>query len=130
MMIKSTKSPEDAWDFIKWWVSADAQKRFAMEMETVLGQSAKQPVANLEAFKGLSWSSRDLTGIMDQWEHTVGIPQVPGGYMTQRNVEFAFARVYNAGETPSETLLDYILPINKELSRKRREFGLAVGEAQ
>ena len=55
---------------------------------------------------------------------TVGVPEVPGGYYTGRNLENAFRYVVNNNENPRQTLTDYILSINNEINRKRDEFGL------
>lgn len=124
MMMSKTQNKELAWDFMKWWTSADTQKRFAVEMESVIGPAAKQPIANMEAFEGLAWSSTEFRNIMKQWESVVGIPEVPGGYYSQRYVDFAFNKVYNDALNPTDTMLDYIKTINNELLRKQKEFGI------
>lgn len=124
MIMKSTKNEKEAWEFAKWWTSADVQSRYALEMESILGPSAKHPSANMESFKNMSWSANDYKNIMQQWENVIGFPEVPGGYMTARNLEFAFTKVFNTKYNPTETLLDYISEIDNELSRKRLEFGI------
>ncbi len=124
MMMEAAQDKEASWDFMKWWTSADTQSRYALEMESILGPSAKHPSANMESFQKMSWSATDYAHIMEQWESVKGIPEVPGGYFTSRNVEFAFVRVYNKRDNPTEVLLDYIPKINHELNRKRKEFGI------
>ena len=54
--------------------------------------------------------------------------EMPGGYILARNVKFAFMKVYNEKTVASETMLDYIDAINKELTRKRLEFDLEVSD--
>ena len=39
-------------------------------------------------------------------------------------VKFAFLNAYNLGMDPAEAMLDEVLDINKEISRKREDFGL------
>ena len=124
MMMSQTKVPEIAWEFMKWWTDEPAMKKFALEMEAVLGPSAKQPVANQKAFQGLSWSKNELDGILAQWDKSVGTPQVPGGYLLERQMNFAFTRIVNEFADPAEVLQDYTPPVNKELERKRKELGL------
>ena len=129
MMMNQTKEPEIAWSFMKWWTDEPVMKQYALGMETVLGPSAKQPVANIQAFKGLSWSVNELDAIVSQWESAQGTPQVPGGYITERQLNFAFTRCAGFNENAADVMLDYIRPINKELARKRKEFGLDRGTA-
>ena len=62
---------------------------------------------------------------MEQWNETVGVPEVAGGYYTGRNLENAFREVVNNNYNPRQILSDYILTINSEIDRKREEFGLA-----
>jgi hypothetical protein len=63
-------------------------------------------------------------------QHLKGIPEFPGSYIITRYVQFAFMNVYNSsgsatGNSAVESLLDYVIIINKELNRKRKEFDLA-----
>jgi len=53
----------------------------------------------------------------------VGIPEYPGGYIIARYVDFAFLATYNDNKDAVESMLLYITDINKEISRKRNEFG-------
>ena len=61
-----------------------------------------------------------------------GIPQVPGGYFTWRNVNNAFYRVVISEDKqkmqPREALTDYVRYINDEITFKRAEFGLPTAE--
>ena len=53
-----------------------------------------------------------------------GIPQVPGSYFVSRHLNNAFRKVVYNSTDVRETLNEYTEIINKELSNKRREFGL------
>ena len=124
VILSDTDQPDAAWKFLKWWTSAEVQAAYCNEMETVINASAKQPTANLEALKQLPWASGDLESLLQEWEFLKGTPEVPGGYYVGRTYTFAFNRVVNDKEDPSDTLQKYIESINSELSRKRREFGI------
>lgn len=56
--------------------------------------------------------------------------QVAGGYYTERHITNAIRKVMNNNEDPRETILDYVITINKELSNKREEFGLKTLEQE
>ncbi len=124
VLLQDSDNPEAAWEFMKWWGSTEVQAAYCNEMETVINASAKQPTANLEALKKLPWADGDLETLVSAWNTLKGTPQVPGGYYVTRTYGFAFNRVINDSEDPSETLQKYIESINSELTRKRHEFGI------
>ncbi len=66
----------------------------------------------------------------EQHKWAFGIRQVAGGYYTERHITNAIRKVMNNNDDPRETLLDYVITINKELSNKREEFGLKTLEQE
>ena len=128
MMIKTDdeKVRNNAWEFLKWWVSADAQVRFGREMESVLGASARYQTANREALRQLAWSSDQLAILEEQMANTHGFPEIAGGYSTTRHMTNAIRRVITTKEDPRETLLTYARTINEEIKIKRQEFNLPI----
>ncbi|MDR2718212.1 MAG: extracellular solute-binding protein [Treponema sp.] len=124
MIFSNAKNPGLAWEFLKWWVSADTQLRFGRELESVMGAAARYPTANFDAFTRLSWGSEQMAVLREQRSWTVGTPEVPGGYYVSRHITNAVRRILNEGEDTRETLLDYSITIDDELLKKRKEFGL------
>ena len=124
MILENSKKHKEAWTFVQWWASADIQARYGMELEAVMGESARYATANRKAFDQLAWSAREREVLLAQWEWVVGTPEVPGGYYTTRHIVNAVRRVINNYEDPRETLLDYTRDINEEIHKKRVEFGL------
>jgi len=128
VMMKQSTVQDEAWEFMKWWVSEDTQVGYAREIEAILGSAARHPTANIAAFKRLAWTEEEQEVLIKQWSVTVGVPEVPGGYYTGRNLENAFRTVVNNNLNPRDTLNEYIVTINGELNRKRKEFGLGVAD--
>ncbi len=128
MMIKTDdeKVRQNAWEFMKWWVSADAQVRFGREMESVLGASARYQTANRDALRQLAWSNSQLEVLQNQMSQTHGFPEIAGGYSTTRHMTNAIRRVITTKEDPRETLLTYARTINEEIKIKRQEFNLPI----
>ena len=124
MMFQNAADVDDAWAFLKWWTSAEAQTLYGQEIEALQGRSARWATANLEAMQALPWSSSIAEQIQIQWEWVQGIPEVPGGYYLGRSVDNAIKSVINMGEAPREALLDAVIQINNELRIKRQEFDL------
>jgi ABC-type glycerol-3-phosphate transport system substrate-binding protein len=138
VIMNDTDTPDEAWEFLKWWTSETTQVAFGREMESLMGSSARVPTANLEAFEMMPWPAADLSAITDQREWVRGIPQVPGGYFTYRNINNAFYSVTTpaadqvnaeaAMATPREALTDKVILINDEIRYKRTEFGLPLDQ--
>ncbi len=126
IMLKNCKNPKDAWRYMKWWTSAEIQTAYGKEMESLMGASARYPTANKEAFQNLPWSVSEYEILNQQFEHVVGLEQVPGGYFTWRNVYNAFYRVVIKKTSPRETMTDYVRYINAEITKKRTKLGLGM----
>lgn len=132
IIMSDTEHPQECWEFLKWWTSAETQTLYGREMESLMGASARVATANLEAMGNLSWPVRDYKEIMSQFEQVQGIPQVPGGYYSWRNLNNAFYSVttdesstgHDMVATPREELMDKVLYIDAEINYKREEFGL------
>jgi len=126
---KSTKQ-EQSWEFLKWWISSNTQLRFGRELESLMGSAARYPTANYEAFRQLPWRSDQMAVLDEQRSWAVGVPEVPGGYFVSRHLINAARRIINKKKGQEflydvrETLLDYSITINEELTKKRKEFGL------
>ncbi len=119
-----------SWEFMKWWAQPDTQVRFGREIEALLGSSARYATANKDAFVRLSWSNDDIKVLDAQWNETVGIREVPGGYFTGRHITNAIRKVINEKTDSRETIIDYAVTINDEIEKKRIEFGLPIDEEQ
>lgn len=119
-----------SWEFMKWWAEPDTQVRFGREIEALLGSSARYATANKDAFVRLSWSNDDIKVLDAQWDETVGIREVPGGYFTGRHITNAIRKVINEKTDSRETIIDYAVTINDEIKKKRIEFGLPIDEEQ
>ncbi len=124
VMMESSTEPELAWDFLKWWISAETQTEYGHRLESVLGTSARWGTANIEAYRSLPWSVSELEVIETSWKGIVEAPYVPGGYFTTRHMTNAISRCLTGGYKPRASLEEAIEAINVELERKREELGL------
>lgn len=131
MMMRSVEDRGNefaAYVFMQWWSNADSQSSYGNEMEALLGPSAKQNTANIEALYSMPWSKSEHDNLSAQFKSVTCTPEFPGGYIIARYAQFAFLGVYNNDDEPVEKLQSYITTINDELSRKRKEFGLPIAE--
>ena len=125
---KGCKNEDLAWNFMDWYSDKDFNVDYCNEMVALLGPSGKTTPANIEALAELPWTDAEYKVLETCIKDTVAIEPYPGDYFIGRFTGFAFAAAYNEGADPSGSLLEYIDSINKELSRKRKEFELMLNE--
>ena len=123
-MMRDCEEIAAAWEFMKWWVSASSQATYGQEYYALLGASGQYATANIEALYSMSWTADERAELHKQFEWLQATPEMPGGYIVARYVEFAFLAAYNDDKDPVESMLNYVDSINSELTRKRTEFGL------
>lgn len=124
IILDTSEHKEEAWEFLKWWTSEETQTSYCIEVENILGVAGRVATANMDALENLPWSARDMRQLEAQLQWVQVVPEIPGGYFTERHVKNAFYAVYNNKEDPRETLEDYVKTINNEITNKRIEFGL------
>lgn len=134
IIMSATEYPDESWEFLKWWTSTETQTLYGREMESLMGASARVATANVEALANLSWPMRDYRALIEQMSSVKGIPQVPGGYYTWRNISNAFYTITTDtatnNTTPREALMDKVYYINAEIDYKRTEFGLPLHQSE
>ena len=124
VIFENSEHKDAAWEFLKWWTSADTQVAFNREMEAILGESARIPTANIEALSRFPWNASMLKTIQDQAQYAMGLPEVPGSYLTTRYLAMAARLVINNGVLARDAIMSYAVSLNDEISTMREEFGL------
>ncbi len=128
LMLSGCENPDNAWEFMKWYTGKDFQVNYSNEIVALMGISARPMIANTEAIYELPWTNEEAQNISAQMESLNAAPNMPGSYYLQRYIDFAFLAAYNDGADPADALMGYVGTINKELTRKRLEFGMDVIE--
>ncbi len=121
---RGANNPESSWKYIKWRASEETQKRFVAETIAVSAPTTKVNTANLNALLNQPWTTYEYEAVSTQINALDAIPEYPGGYIIGVYVNNAFLEVNNSKTDPSESMLDRILDMNKEISRKRKEFNM------
>jgi ABC-type glycerol-3-phosphate transport system substrate-binding protein len=126
VIFEQSEHPQEAWEFVQWWTSAETQLRYGIELEALLGVEARWNTANVEALHQMAWPYRDIEAISEQWEWFRERPVVLGGYFTPRHVDNAWNRAVLQGGNPRESLEEAVRAIDRELCKKQEEFGIRV----
>lgn len=117
-ILKDAESPEAAWEFLKWWTSAETQLAYSNSLEAVLGTVGRVAVSNVEAFENMSWDSSMQDVLTQSLENTVEVNEIPGSYYVSRALDFAFWNVVNQNENEKDMLLTWGEEADKEIHRK------------
>ncbi|WP_274361693.1 extracellular solute-binding protein [Paenibacillus thermotolerans] len=123
MIFKNTRHPDEAWEFMKWWLSTETQVHFANQLQTLYGKEYLWNSANNEAFSQLYWPDEDKQVVLEQWKWMREVPKSPSAYIIERELSNIWTKVVFDGENIRSTVEDAVIEINKETSRKMEEFG-------
>ncbi len=128
VIMKQSQKPEQSWEFLKWWSSAETQEQFAKEVEALMGAEARWNTANKEAFLSLSWNDEDIATLEAMWDWAQETPTVLGSYMTTRHMTNAWTTVVISGGDVREALEQAVKDINREMRSKQEEYGVISNE--
>ena len=121
-IMKDSKHPELAWEFLKWWTDEDTQLTFSIDVESILGPSGRVALSNVNAIKSLSWSDGTIEELLNAWENVKEIPEYPGSYYVSRSVYQAFWNVVQKNKNPKEMLAKYGKEADDEIARKWEQY--------
>ncbi len=122
IMSQSTKQ-EEAWEFLKWWSSAEVQSEFGNLLQSTYGPEYIWPTANKEAFSTLPLRAAHKQVIIEQMEWMTEAPWVLGTYMLERELSNAFISVTVDGVEARRAMDTAVKRIDRETYRKLEEFG-------
>lgn len=123
MFHSNEEREKKAWEFMKWWSSAEVQAEFGQTLQITYGSTFMWNTANAEAFELLPWKTRDKSTILEQAEWIYEAPRLPGSYMVEREISNAYNSVVVDGKNLRRTLDNAVKRINRETERKLEEFG-------
>ena len=118
IILEQSKKKKQAWDFLKWWTSAETQSQYGYEIEALMGETARWNTSNIEAFSMMPWSAEDLKVIKESWDWNREAPVVLGGYFNSRHTNNAFNRVVVSSINARDSLEQAVKDINAELRRR------------
>ncbi len=127
MIMKKSGKKDEAWEFLKWWTSAEVQAKYAGDIESFYGIEFRWNTANVEAMKSLSWPNDDLQALREQAKWAKNLPYVPGYYFLARELEFAWNGTVFDRVPAQESLEKAQLSLQREMNRRQKDFGIGPG---
>lgn len=119
-----TGMPDEAWTFLKWWMSDETQTRFGQEVRLTYGPDFVWNSANMRAFgAGAGYDEHTLSVIREQFRYIKEIPRNPAYFSVERELSNAWNKVVLQGESV-RTAIDYATTqCNRVIAKKLKEFG-------
>ncbi|MBR7133220.1 MAG: extracellular solute-binding protein [Clostridia bacterium] len=114
----------EAFEFMKWWASAETQTTYGRALEGILGVIGRITPANYVALENLGWSKSEFNKINTQLSVSYNQAAVVGNYQITRSLTSAIRSAINDKNSPRRALALYNKDINDEISRKRKEFNI------
>lgn len=124
IVLNDSKHKKAAVEFIDWWSSDETQISFGSFLESLLGAAGRYATANVAGLEKLSWTKLQARNLKLQLENTVGVPEVPGGYYTGRNINNAFRAIIDDGIDVREAMYDCNKLLDEEMQYQRDALGI------
>lgn len=121
-ILNISENKEAAWTFLKWWTSADTQRNYSTNVESILGPLGRIMVSNTEALKTLPWTEAELSVILQAREHVKELPEYPGGYQVSRSIDMAFYAVKNDSVKAKDVMTKWAKAADSEIAKKWAQY--------
>lgn len=121
-IIKKSTKQKQAWEFLKWWTSAETQTRYNNNLQSLLGMIGRTAVSNVEAFNSLAWDKDDLVILNEQWQQVTEVGEVPGSYDVTRAIDQAYWTVIEDGTKVKDAVTKWAKVADREIERKIEEY--------
>jgi len=118
-----TQKQKNAWEFLKWWTSAEVQTEYAYALRSTHGKTYFWLSANLEALQNVPMPEADKQVILKQIEWVTDTPRTPGQYLLERTISNVWTTMVFDGTSAQVAVDEAVLDVNKEITRKMKEFG-------
>lgn len=123
-ILNDAENPQQAWDFIKWYMSDKTQSDYANQLQLRYGPQYIWNTANLNALSNsIAFTPDDKKVILDQLDNTMEIPRNPAYFAVERELSNAWNSAVFDGQPPRTALDSAITKSNREIEKKLKEFG-------
>ncbi len=123
MIFDNTKQPQQAWKFLKWWLSEETQTEYALTLQTTYGSEYRWNTANIKTFEQLPYDEEDKKVILEQLQSQMENIGHPANYMVEREISNIWNNTVIGSEDLIESIDESVVLINREIERKLNEFG-------
>ena len=123
MIFENTDKPEEAWQFLKWWLSKETQLEYSTRRSLTFGTEYQWNTANIEAFEELPFDSEVKAVALEQWRYQREVTPHPAAYIVERQISAVWNDVVIDNTSIIESIDRAVLTCDREITKKLQEFG-------
>ncbi len=123
MIFSNTQKKDEAYQFLKWWLSSDTQLQYANDLQMKYGSDYIWNTGNHVALAGMSYPLAHKKIILEQWSWQKEALRHPASYILEREVSNAWIAIVTEGDPFQARIDEATLASNREIMRKLTEFG-------
>ncbi|MGI6234277.1 MAG: extracellular solute-binding protein [Christensenellales bacterium] len=123
IVFKDTQMKEEAWAFLKWWLSKETQVNYTFLLRSTYGDAFMWLPANVDALKDAPIDRADLDIILDSTDWLRDVPRTPGQYILERSISDIWNAMVTKGVSAQVAVDEKVVLINREIRKKMTELG-------
>lgn len=123
MIFSNTQRKNDAYRFLKWWLSSETQLKYANDLQMKYGPDYIWNTGNHVALAGMPYPLAHKKIILEQWSWQKEALRHPASYILEREVSNAWISIVTEGAPFQARMDEATLASNREILRKLTEFG-------
>jgi ABC-type glycerol-3-phosphate transport system substrate-binding protein len=123
MIFSNSEKQDEAYQFLKWWLSSETQLRYADNLQMKYGFDYIWNTANHVAMAGMPYPPDHKAVILEQWSWQKELFRHPATFILEREVSNAWIDIVTKGEDFQPRIDEAETNANAEIQRKLIEFG-------
>lgn len=123
VMFKASEKKDEAWEFLKWWTSAEVQTEYTYTLRSSYGKTFFWLSANLEALQNNPMDESDKNVVLEQINYVTDVTRTPGQYLLERTLSNLWTTMVFDGTSAQVAVDEAKNDVNKEIVRKMQELG-------
>lgn len=123
VIFAGTEKAEQAWEFLKWWTSEEAQVEYTYTLRSTYGDTYFWLPSNVEALEQAPIGQEDKKVIMDMVRSLRDVPRTPGQYLLERSISDIWNAMVFDGTSAQVAADEKVIAINREIRKKMQELG-------
>lgn len=122
-LLQDANEPDECWEFMKWWLSAEVQTQFGNVLQSTYGPEYLWLSSNLDSIANCQLDTADKEIIIESLDWIVDVVRNPGQYMVERSISNIWTSTVLTGNPLRVEIESNVLTMNREIQRKMLEFG-------
>lgn len=123
VIFAGTRKPDQAWEFMKWWTSEEAQVEYTYTLRSTYGDTYFWLPSNVDALKQAPLGQEDKAVILDMVQELRDVPRTPGQYLLERSISDIWNAMVFDGTSAQVAADEKVIAINREIRKKMQELG-------